>query len=88
MPVAACPQRALGDFDEINLPRGQRKQADAYLRTKALQALAEIGDHETLRRLRSFKGDGHTTWPPEVERIFYVTSEEINWRMNAESLAM
>ena len=77
-------QVALGDFDEIKVPRGQRKQAEAYLRTKALQSLAEIGDHETLRRLRNFKGDGHTSWPPEVERVFYITSEEINWRMNAE----
>src|SRR5262245_30290394 len=77
-------QVALGDFDWIETPRGQRKQAEAYLRTKALQALAEIGDSETLRRLRSFKGDGHTSWPPEVERVFYLTSEEINWRINAE----
>jgi len=77
-------QVALGDFDWLETPRGQRKQAEAYLRTKALQALAEIGDQETLRRLRSFKGDGHASWPPEVERVFYVTSEEINWRMNAE----
>jgi len=77
-------QVALGDFDWIDTPRGQRKQAEAYLRTKALQALAEIGDQETLRRLRSFKGDGRATWPPEVERVFYITSEEINWRMNAE----
>lgn len=46
-------QVALGDFDWIETPRGQRKQAEAYLRTKALQALAEIGDHETLRRITS-----------------------------------
>ncbi len=77
-------QVALGDFEWIETPRGQRKQAEAYLRTKALQALAEIGDHETLRRLRGYKGDGHTSWPAEVERVFYITSEEINWRMNAE----
>jgi hypothetical protein len=77
-------QIALGDFGRIETPRGHRKQAEAYLRTKALQALAEIGDHETLRRLRNFKGDGQTSWPPEVERVFYITSEEINWRMNAK----
>lgn len=75
---------ALGDFDEIGVPASRRKQADAYLRIKALQALAEIGDQETLRRLRNFKGNGHAAWPAEVERVFYVTSEEINWRMNAE----
>ena len=80
-------QVALGDFDQIKTPRSRRKQAEAYLQTKALQALAEIGDHETLRRLRGFKGNGHTNWPPEVERVFYITSEEINWRMNAESIA-
>ena len=77
-------QVALGDFDEIKLAKDQRRRGDAYLRTKALQALAEIGDQETLRRLRSFKGNGRKSWPPEVERLFYVTSEEINWRMNAE----
>jgi hypothetical protein len=77
-------QVALGDFSEINVPRDQRRRGDAYLRTKALQALAEIGDQETLRRLRSFKGDGRASWPPEVERVFYVTSEEINWRLTAE----
>ncbi|MCG3161100.1 MAG: hypothetical protein JMDDDDMK_02218 [Acidobacteria bacterium] len=75
---------ALGDFDEIRIAKAQRRQADAYLRTKALQALAEIGDQETLRRLRNIKGDGHTSLPPEVERVFYIASEEINWRMNAE----
>ncbi len=77
-------QVALGDLDWIKTPPDQRKQAEAYLRTKALQALAEIGDQETLRRLRGFKGDGHSSWPPEVERVFYITSEEINWRLNAE----
>jgi hypothetical protein len=79
-------QVALGEFDEIKLAKDQRRRGDAYLRTKALQALAEIGDHETLRRLRSFKGNGRTSWPPEVERVFYVTSEEINWRMSAETV--
>jgi hypothetical protein len=77
-------QIALGDFVWVKTPRSQRKQAEVYLRTKALQSLAEIGDHETLRRLRSFKGGGHTGWPPEVERVIYITCEEINWRMNAE----
>ncbi len=76
-------QAALGDFDAVNAGRQLRNKASAnlYLRVKALQALAEIGDRETLRRLRS----QHKDWPPEVERVFYVTSEEINWRLNAES---
>jgi hypothetical protein len=78
-------QVALGEFDEIHLAKDHRRRGDTYLRTKALQALAELGDQETLRRLRSFKGNGRTSWPPEVERVFYVTSEEINWRLNAES---
>jgi CHAT domain-containing protein len=79
-------QIALGDFDWVKTPGSQRKQAEVYLRTKALQSLAEIGDNETLRRLRNFKGGGHTGWPPEVERVIYITSEEINWRMNAEGV--
>jgi hypothetical protein len=70
---------ALGNFDIINLDPKQRKRADVYLRIKALQALAEVGNRETLRRLRS----QHKDWPSEVERVFYVTSEEINWRLSA-----
>jgi hypothetical protein len=77
-------QVALGDFDSIKVTKQWRNKASAngYLRIKALQALAEIGDGDTLRRLRS----QHKDWPPEVERVFYVTSEEINWRLNAESV--
>ncbi len=74
---------ALGDFDAIKIASSLRRQADAYLRIKALQALAEIGDQETHRRLRSFKSGGRSSWPAEVERVFYLTSEEINWRINA-----
>jgi hypothetical protein len=70
---------ALGNFDIINLDPRQRNRADVYLRIKALQALAEVGNRETLRRLRS----QHKDWPSEVERVFYVTSEEINWRLGA-----
>jgi hypothetical protein len=72
-------QVVLGNFDIINLDPRQRNRADVYLRIKALQALAEVGNRETLRRLRS----QHKDWPSEVERVFYVASEEINWRHGA-----
>gem|GEM_PF-906260 len=72
-------QVVLGNFDVINLNPRQRRRAEIYLRVKALQALAEIGNRETLRRLRS----QHKDWPSEVERVFYVTSEEINWRLSS-----
>jgi hypothetical protein len=75
-------QIVFGDFDIINLDPRQRARADVYLRIKALQALAEIGDRDTLKRLRS----RHKDWPSEVERVFYVTSEEINWRLSAETI--
>lgn len=71
---------ALGDFETLNLDPKQFDKATVYLRIKALQALAEIGDRETLKVLRS----RHKDWPPEVERVFYFASEEISWRLSAE----
>lgn len=54
------------------------KMKGTYLRMKALQALAEIGDEETLKRLR----EKRQHWPLDLERAFYSTSEEIIWRNN------
>ena len=41
-----------------------------------MQALAEIGDLQTLKTLR----ESRQPWPIELERVFYSTSEEIVWR--------
>ncbi len=69
---------ALGEFTAIAEKNDSKSQEGIYLRIKALQALAEIGDLETLERLRSERRH----WPLELERIFYSTSEEIIWRNN------
>lgn len=68
-------QAALGNFEVIKI-QPQNDYEALYLRTKALQALAEIGDLQTLETLRK----GRQQWPLEIERIFYSTSEEIVWR--------
>lgn len=69
---------ALGNFKSIAEKTGAKSQKGIYLRIKALQALAEIGDTETLERLRSDRRH----WLPEIERVFYSSSEEIIWRNN------
>lgn len=69
---------ALGKFKSIAEKTGPKSHKGIYLRVKALQALAEIGDLETLERLRAERRH----WPLELERIFYSTSEEIIWRNN------
>lgn len=47
-----------------------------YLRRKAIEALAELGDADTLAPLR----DGRVDWDMELRRAFYWASEEIYWR--------
>lgn len=64
--------------DNIIAKKVSEKSKGVYLRTKALQALAEIGDAETLMRLRGKRQQ----IPTELERVFYSTSEEIIWRNN------
>ena len=64
--------------DNIISEKVSDKAKGVYLRTKALQALAEIGDADTLKRLR----EKRQQMPSELERIFYSTSEEIIWRIN------
>ena len=69
---------ALGDFsDGIALSTRASEQDAKYLQRKAIEALANIGDRDTLTRLRAKRTD----WGPELERIFYRTSEEIYWRL-------
>jgi hypothetical protein len=69
---------ALGDFgDGIALSDKASEWDTKYLQRKAIEALANIGDRDTLTRLRAERTD----WGPELERIFYWTSEEIYWRL-------
>ncbi|MEE8389465.1 MAG: CHAT domain-containing protein [Anaerolineae bacterium] len=71
---------ALGDFsDGIALSEKASKWDSKYLQRKAIEALANIGDRDTLTRLRAKRAD----WGPELERIFYWTSEEIYWRLES-----
>ncbi len=74
-----------GEFEKVALneeniitKKVSDKSKASYLRTKALQALAEMGDEETLNRLR----EKRQQWPLDLERVFYSTSEEIIWRTN------
>jgi hypothetical protein len=68
-------------LNEKNVIAGKdngKSKAGPYLRTKALQALAEIGDLKTIERLRKKRHQ----WAPELEKVFYSTNEEIIWRNN------
>src|SRR5262249_16263648 len=66
---------ATAHFDAIDIQPKDQHEA-LYLQTKAIQALAEIGDLRTLATLRR----GRQPWPVELERVFYGASEEIVWR--------
>ena len=69
---------ASGDFSKVAVGNGLSEQGATYLRRMAVEALANIGDDETLSRLRGQRSE----WPHEVEKAFYWTSEEIFWRMS------
>jgi HEAT repeat protein len=71
---------AMGQFDEIAMefPLGKATPGQKrYLRSKAIQALAHIGDEGTLDKLR----EERVEWDTELRQVFYWTSEEIYWRM-------
>ncbi len=51
-----------------------------YLQRKATDALAVVGDAESIALLRENRGDP-TQWSPELELALYRTSEEIYWRL-------
>jgi len=55
-----------------------RRNEAIYLRQVAIEALALLGDQDTLANLRQSRG----RWPPGLERTFYWTSEEISWRLS------
>jgi HEAT repeat protein len=67
---------ANGDFREVLLSESVTEEDKVYLRRKAIEALAYIGDEGSLRTLRSSRSD----WTPELQQAFYETSEEIVWR--------
>jgi hypothetical protein len=71
-------QIAVGDFSNVALREHLSEEETIYLRRKAIQALGNIGDRDTLARLR----EKRTDWCPELERAFYWTSEEIYWRLS------
>ena len=66
--------------DMAGLKFGKRLSQDEHnhLRLKAIEALANVGDQESLQRLQA----GRTDWTPELDQSFYRTSEEIYWRLN------
>ena len=70
---------AVGDFRQVALRKRPSKQDKTYLRRKAIEALANIGDEDTLNRLRENRADWKN---PELARAFYWTSEEISWRLS------
>ena len=74
-------QIAIGDFSNVALRKHLHEEETVYLRRKAIQALANIGDQDTLAKLRAKRTD----WCPELERAFYWTSEEIHWRSSLGS---
>ncbi len=51
-----------------------------YLQRKATDALAVVGDAESIVVLREGRG-GEAPWSPELELALYRTSEEIYWRL-------
>ena len=51
-----------------------------YLQRKATDALAVVGDAESIALLRENRGDP-ANWSPELEMALYRTSEEIYWRL-------
>jgi HEAT repeat protein len=72
---------AVGDFGRVALRKEVSEKDATYLRRKAIEALANIGDRDTLARLRAGRAD----WAPGLERAFYWSSEEINWRLGISS---
>jgi hypothetical protein len=56
------------------------------LRRKAIEALANIGDSDTLVLLRQSRAepswDEQFNWDPELDQAFYEAAEEISWRVS------
>lgn len=69
---------AVGDFHNIAVRKSLPLEQVTYLRRMAMNALANIGDRDTLTRLRESRAD----WSAELQRVFYWTSEEIYSRVS------
>lgn len=82
--IEAASRRKLrpdSDPEEQALAKGFRLGAVSpeqikFLRRSAIEALAQIGDAQSLDLLR----EGRVQWDTELRRAFYWTSEEIYWR--------
>jgi HEAT repeat protein len=70
---------ANGDFSDVILSPSVLPEDMIYLRRKAIEALAYIGDERTLSGLRTSRAD----WTPELQQAFYEASEEILWRQES-----
>jgi HEAT repeat protein len=67
---------ANGNWEDLALPSDFSPSDERYLRRKAIQALAFIGDEKSLEALDK----GRAGWTPELRQAFYEASEEIVWR--------
>ena len=74
---------AVGDFAQLKHASRAKKEEKRYLQKKALLALAFVGDRDSLNKLR---GSRHLllSEQPELEEIFFQTTEEIYWRYSAQ----
>ncbi len=70
---------ACGDFSQFASDgdelEGKRVE---YLQRRAIEALAGIGDGDTLEKLRQ----SSFNWSDDLRQVFYRTSEEIHWRLS------
>lgn len=67
------PADAAPHFASFSAPNQQ------YLRRKAIDALASLGNEDSLANLRQRRG-GPAGWNQDLEQALYRTSEEIFWR--------
>jgi hypothetical protein len=70
---------ASGDFSQL-APDGDELEGKraVYLQRRAIEALAGIGDGDTLEKLRQ----SSFNWSDDLRQVFYRTSEEIHWRLS------
>ena len=74
---------ATGEFKLLKHASRARKAEKTYLQKKALLSLAFIGDQGSLTKLRQNRHQLLSELP-ELEEIFFQTTEEIYWRFSAQ----